>query len=259
VTHPYLDGAGRPRVLAHRGLVDAAGVAAGIAENSFAALAAAHAVGAEFIESDCHLTRDGQVVLFHDADLRRVTGDPRAVSEVDLAELEQIMASRGGAVTLEQALRAFPDTRFNIDVKADAAAEPAGRIIAPHAERVLVTSFSDRRRRVALAAARAVRPELVPATSPGSGTVARLIGAVHVPRLAGRVLRGVDAVQIPRRQGPVRVLTHRLLDAAHAAGIEVHVWTVNDPEEMAELIAMGVDGVVTDRADAAIARLRPTD
>ncbi|WP_460773931.1 glycerophosphodiester phosphodiesterase family protein [Microbacterium sp. GXF7504] len=259
MTHPYLQHTASPRILAHRGLVLPAAHATGVAENSFAALAAAHAAGAEYIESDCHLTRDGVVVLFHDEDLRRVTGDPRAVADVDHRELEQIMSSRGGAVTLEQALLSFPSTRFNIDVKSDAAAEPAGRIVAPHAERVLLTSFSDRRRRAALDAAVAVRPGLRPATSPGSTTVARLLGAVYAPRAAARLLRDVDAVQIPRRQGPVRVLTRRLIDVVHAAGAEVHVWTVNDPDEMASLVAMGVDGVVTDRADAAIARLAPGD
>ena len=85
------------------------------------------------------------MVLFHDADLSRVTGDPRPVSDVTAAELEALMAERGGLITLAQALDAFPAVRFNLDVKAAAAATPVGRIVAPHADRVLVTSFSDDR------------------------------------------------------------------------------------------------------------------
>lgn len=252
MTHAYLPPTNTIRILAHRGLVGPEQEAAGVAENSFAALAAAHAAGAAYIESDCHLTRDGHVVLFHDEDLRRVTGDPRPLREVDLPELEEIMSNRGGLATLAQALAAFPDTRFNIDVKAEDAAVPAGRIVAPAAERVLLTSFSDRRRRAALAAAGSARPDLLPATSPGSGTIVHLLAAAVSTRAVARVLRGIDAVQIPERHGALRVLTPRLLDRVHAAGVEVHVWTVNDPATMERLADLGVDGLVTDRADVAI-------
>lgn len=252
--HPYLSPE-PPRVLAHRGLVTPADAALGVAENSFAAVAAAHAAGVAYVESDCHLTADGVVILFHDDDLSRVTGDPRKIADVRLPELEELMAERGGLLTLAQALEAFPDTRFNLDVKAEAAAEPAGRLVAPHATRVLVTSFSDERRRAALAAARAAGAAVSPATSPGSRTVARLVAA-HAVGLRGivrRLLAGLDAVQIPERQGPVRVVTPGLVRAAHAAGVEVHVWTVNDPADMRRLLDLGVDGIVTDRADLALA------
>ncbi|KZE32608.1 glycerophosphodiester phosphodiesterase family protein [Microbacterium sp. T32] len=252
--HPYLSPE-PPRVLAHRGLVTPADAALGVAENSFAAVAAAHAAGVAYVESDCHLTADGVVILFHDDDLSRVTGDPRRIADVRLPELEELMAERGGLLTLAQALEAFPDTRFNLDVKAEAAAEPAGRLVAPHATRVLVTSFSDERRRAALAAARAAGAAVSPATSPGSRTVARLVAA-HAVGLRGivrRLLAGLDAVQIPERQGPVRVVTPGLVRAAHAAGVEVHVWTVNDPADMRRLLDLGVDGIVTDRADLALA------
>jgi glycerophosphoryl diester phosphodiesterase len=259
VTHPYLQHAQHPRVLAHRGLVAPDEGAAGAVENSFAALAAAHAAGATYIESDCHLTRDGQVVLFHDDDLRRVTGDPRGLRDVDLAELEDIMSGRGGLVTLAQALDAFPDTRFNLDVKAEDAAEPVGRLVASAAERVLLTSFSDRRRRAALEAARRERADLLPATSAGSATIVLLLAARMSKRLAARVLRGIDAVQIPERRGALRILSRRLISVVHAAGAEVHVWTVNDPDRMRRLSARGVDGIVTDRADLALAALTTPD
>lgn len=253
MTHPWFAGSA-PRVLAHRGLVTPDAAAHGVAENSFAAVAAAHAAGAEYIESDCHLTRDGTVVLFHDADLSRVTGDPRTLAEVDLRELEALMAERGGLITLAQALDAFPTVRFNLDVKADAAAAPLGRLVAPHAERVLVTSFSDSRRRRALAAAASTGPGIRPATSAGSATIARLLAALAArsTRAAGRVLDTVDALQVPERQARLRIVTPRLIDTAHRFGVEVHVWTVNDPPDMRRLLAMGVDGLVTDRSDAAL-------
>jgi len=252
--HPYFSAGDPPRVLAHRGLVSPDAAAQGVVENSFAAVAAAHAAGASYVESDCHLTADGTVVLFHDADLSRVTGDPRAIADVRTHELEELMSERGGLITLAQALDAFPDVRLNLDVKAEAAAEPAGRLVAPHAARVLLTSFSDERRRRALAAARAAGAEISPATSPGSATVARLLAA-RAARLTPWVralLADLDALQLPERRGPLRVVTPGLVRAAHAAGVEVHVWTVNDETDMERLLDLGVDGIVTDRADVAL-------
>lgn len=258
MTHPWFARAATPRVLAHRGLVTAEGKSHGVAENSFAAVAAAEAAGATYVESDCHLTRDGAVVLFHDDDLSRVTGDLRRVDQVTVRELEGIMAGHGGLITLAQALDTFPLLRFNLDVKASAAAVPVGREVAEHGARVLVTSFSDDRRRAALDAAAAAAPGIRPATSPGTSTIARLLGAVSMrsERMVRRALAGIDAVQVPERHGRVRIVTPRFIDLTHRADVEVHVWTVNDPVDMKRLVAMGVDGVVTDRADVALAALR---
>ncbi|WAC69010.1 glycerophosphodiester phosphodiesterase family protein [Microbacterium sp. SL75] len=252
--HPFLSRS-TPRVLAHRGLVTPDAATQGVVENSFAAVAEAHAAGADYVESDCHLTADGEVVLFHDDDLQRVAGDPRAIADVRLHEIEELMAERGGLVTLAQALEAFPEVRFNLDVKAAAAAAEVGRLVAPHTERVLITSFSDERRLDTLAATRAAGATTRPATSPGSGTIARLLAA-RALRRTGRVrgiLDDIDALQIPERQGPIRVVSRGLIRDAHAAGVEVHVWTVNDEDDMSRLLDLGVDGLVTDRADVALA------
>jgi len=257
VTHPWFERVARPRVLAHRGLVTPETARSGVAENSFAAVAAAHSAGARYVESDCHLTADGVVVLFHDDDLSRVTGDPRKIADVSSRELERLMDSRGGLITLAQALDAFPTVRFNLDVKATDAAAAVGTIVAPFADRVLVTSFSDARRRAALDAAAAAGRGIRPATSGGRATIARVLGAVSArsDRLLARALAGIDALQIPERSGRLRILTPRLIAAAHRHDVEVHVWTVNEPDDMIRLVAMGVDGIVTDRADLALAVL----
>lgn len=239
-------------MLAHRGLVDSDGATAGVVENSFAAVAAAHAAGAQFIESDCHLTSDGEVVLFHDSSLLRVTGDARLVADVTARELEALMADRGGLITLRQALESFPQTRFNIDIKADAAALPAADIIAAYADRVLVTSFSDRAR--ARAAARFAELGVRPAYSPGQSTMAKIAVAValDIRPWQKRLFHGFDALQIPESHGAVKVLTRRLLAAAHRNHTVVHVWTVNDSADMRRLLDFGVDGLVTDRIDVAL-------
>ena len=117
------------------------------------------------------MTSDGVVVLFHDDNLARVTGDPRRIADVRHAELAAIMADRGGLLTAVEALEAFPTLRFNLDVKSDGATR-LGRLIPPYADRVLITSFSDRRRRAALTAA--IERGAIPATSAGQGTVIRM-------------------------------------------------------------------------------------
>lgn len=283
--HPYFIDSARPRIFAHRGFVSPELRAAGIAENTRAAFAAAEAAGAVYLETDCHLTRDGRVVLFHDDDLVRVAGDARAVAEVTYDELAGIMSTRGGLLSLEAALAEFPGARFNIDVKAEAAADPLGRMVAPHGRRVLLTGFADAYRIRAVHAAESALGEdqpgaarrdgspasstatvnatrsgsaVLPATSPGQRGIVKTLLAVASgsQRAAARALSGFDALQIPERQGLVRVLTRRLIETAHANGVEVHIWTVNDPDRMRRLIDLGVDGIVTDRTDLAVAALR---
>ncbi|UYO98693.1 glycerophosphodiester phosphodiesterase family protein [Microbacterium sp. M28] len=254
MTHPYFLGSQHPRVLAHRGLAST-DEDSSVWENTAAAFAAAHAAGAEYIETDCRVTADGDVVLFHDETLERLLGDPRPVSDVRTFELADLLAPHGGLLTVAEALTGFPEIRFNIDVKADAAAGPLGPIIAPHAHRVLVTSFSDARRRRAVDAVLAAGAEQRPATSAGRDTIMALRALSALRLSPARVLRDVDAVQIPERRGPIRVFAASLVRAAHRVGVEVHVWTVNDPEDMRRLVAAGADGIVTDRADVALKAL----
>lgn len=255
MTHPYFTKARHPRILAHRGLRTAQGEDSHVWENTAAAFAAAHAAGAEYVETDCRVTADGDVVLFHDETLSRLLGDDRRVDEVRTTELAELLAPHGGLLTVSEMLEMFPETRFNIDVKTDAAAAPLGRVIAPHTHRVLLTSFSDARRRRAVQAVLDAGARMRPATSAGRSSMIlmRLLTALRLSPI--RILRDLDALQIPERYGPVRVLTPALIRAAHRHDVEVHVWTINDPDDMRRLIASGVDGIVTDRADTALSAI----
>lgn len=255
MTHPYFEKARHPRVLAHRGLITTAGGDSGVWENSAAAFAAAHAAGAEYIETDCQVTADGDVVLFHDSTLERLVGDTRPIRTVRTRELALIFADHGGLLTVGDALSAFPSTRFNIDVKTAEAAEPLGPILVDHTHRVLITSFSDANRRATIASALRAGAELRPATSGGSRTIAALRALSSLRLSPARTLRDIDALQIPERHGVLTVLTPSLLRAAHRRGVEVHVWTVNDADSMRRLVDTGVDGIVTDRADLALATI----
>lgn len=255
MTHPYFAKTRHPRVLAHRGLITAAGEDSGVWENSAIAFSEAHAAGAEYIETDCQVTADGDVVLFHDSTLTRLVGDPRHVHEVRTRELRSMFADHGGLLTVEEALASFPTSRFNIDVKTAAAAAPLGTVLADHTHRVLLASFSDANRAATVASVLRAGASLRPATSGGMRAIAAVRALSSVRLSPARQLRDIDALQIPERHGRVRVLTPALLRAAHRHGVEVHVWTVNEPEQMRRLVALGVDGIVSDRADVAVSTL----
>ncbi len=207
--------------------------------------------GAHYLETDVHVSRDGVAVLSHDPDLRRLAGSSRSVAELTTAELAAVdLGHDQGFCTLQQALEAFPDVRFNIDVKIAGAIEPTVRVVRETGalDRVLVGSFDEQRRSQAVGALPGV------ATSASSRLVFKAFAAMRA-RLAGatrRILAAVDAVQVPERFRGIRIVSPASVRAFHAAGVEVHVWTVNDPDTMHRLLDWGVDGIVTDRADLAI-------
>lgn len=234
-----------PRVIAHRGLATEA------PENTLLAFLHALSVGAHYLETDVHATADGIAVLAHDPDLRRVAGRPEPVEQFTLAQLQTVDLGHGQTFpTLAEALDAFPEARFNIDVKSAAAVQPTIAAIraADAQRRVLVTSFSERRRR---AVARGL-PGAVSSASAPRFAVALVAAKLGLGPLVRLVLRGLVAVQVPERAMRMRVTTPRVLSAMHRAGVEVHVWTINSPTRMRELLDLGADGIVTDRADFAM-------
>lgn len=239
----------RPRVFAHRGLaVDAP-------ENTLLAFARAVAAGAEYIETDVHASSDGFSVVAHDPDLSRVAGTKSTVESLSMAELRGVdLGFDQGFCSLAEALDTFADTRFNIDIKVAAAIAPTVKAIrkANATSRVLVTSFSDKRR------LGAVRELPGVATSASARTFATALVAARAgnSRLTARALRGVSAVQVPERALGISVTTRRMIERLHAAGVEVHIWTINDPARMRNLLELGVDGLVTDRADLALEVVR---
>ncbi|SEC27124.1 glycerophosphoryl diester phosphodiesterase [Paramicrobacterium humi] len=238
MTEPFLPPRDRVRIFAHRGLATHA------RENTLPAFRAALDAGADYLETDVHATLDGACVINHDPALV-VAGLTRRIAESTLDEL----SSGERMPLLEDALREFPDAKFNIDVKAFAAVEPAVAAIraAGASHRVLVTSFDESTR----AAVTAQLPAA--ATSASSKLVIAALPWLYLglPTLVRAALRGVDAVQLPERRGPLRLISRRTVRTFHRAGVEVHVWTVNDERDMRRLVALGVDGLVTDRCDLA--------
>ncbi|WP_395243153.1 glycerophosphodiester phosphodiesterase family protein [Agromyces sp. MMS24-K17] len=189
---------GGPRVLAHRGL------ALDAPENTLRAFEAAARAGAAYIETDVHRSRDGVAIVSHDPTLDRVAGRPGRVGDLSTGELAAIDLGGGGFPTLVEALDAFPAIRFNIDVKEEAAADATVAAVraAGASDRVLLTSFDERRRRRLAALLPGV------ATSVGSfGVVRAVLAAPLGGRAVARAVAGAVALQVPERQGPVRVVS----------------------------------------------------
>ena len=226
-------------------------------ENTMVAFQGTADLGYRYIETDVHVSRDGRVVVFHDDRLERLTDGTGKVWDRDWDDLRSLDAAhrfdpdrgfplRGtgvGIPLLEEALAAFPDCLFNLDLKQagieEAVAAEAARLDAE--ERVLVGAFRDRRvRRFRRASGGRV------ATAAGPAEVLAAMAAARRQRPASGP---ADAYQVPPSAGGIAVVGPRFVEAAHAGGKQVHVWTINDPAEMHRLLDLGVDGIVTDRPD----------
>ena len=231
---PFLD-LPRPHAFAHRG------GAAHAPENSWTAFEHAVKLGYSYLETDARATGDSRLVAFHDRDLDRVTGAPGPVSARTYAEISALRVAGSEPVPLiEDLLGAWPDVRFNIDLKDEPGiALLAGVLRRTGAwDRVCVTSFSGRRLRAARG--RFDRPVCM-ATSPA------VIAAVRYARHgSGNLGRRLADRQVRCAQVPERVASAGFVRRAHALGLDVHVWTVNDRAAMARLLDQGVDGVMTD-------------
>ena len=269
----FLDHPG-PLAFAHRG------GAAHAPENSWRAFEHAVGLGYEYLETDVQATADGVLIAFHDRTLDRVTGQPGRVCRLPL---RQIAGARIGGTepipVLEDVLGAWPDVRFNIDVKDAPAIGPLARVLRRTSawDRVCVVSFSASRLRatrraldrpVCMAASplgtamvRLGRPLASPGPRgphrdgfrrrPVAGPMAAAARRPGVPGavagqperpLAERLARAdVRCVQVP-----APVATPSFIARAHQLGLQVHVWTVNDRPTMEGLLDLGVDGIMTD-------------
>jgi glycerophosphoryl diester phosphodiesterase len=234
-----------PRVIAHRGL------ALTSAENTLGAFQAALDSGADILETDVHLSKDGVVVVAHDPDLTRVAKRPGLVSDFTHQQLAEMDLGFGeGFPSLDELLTAFPDAKFNIDLKTPTAVEPfADTIRNSGAEgRILATSFDEPTRQAAIK----LLPDVVSGTFKAMVIRARMLSLFGLPVDNWRMPPEIVAFQIPPAMYGIALVTPSMIRLAKRKGLEVHVWTINDPDDMRRLWSMGVNGIVTDRADLAV-------
>jgi glycerophosphoryl diester phosphodiesterase len=247
---------GKHLVFAHRG-------GAGLApENTLAAFDKGLACGADGVECDVHLSRDGVPVIIHDATLDRTTNASGPVSALTAAELARMDAGyhftqngaypfRGqgiGVSPLEDLLRRHRVPTI-IELKQDgpelarAVAAVVRRTDA--VDRVCVGSFHRR----AICTIRAEAPEIATSACEYEARLTLYKSWFRLPAL-GR--RPYIAFQVPERAGSMRVVSPSFVRRVHAEGASVQVWVVDDPADIERLFAWGIDGVISDRPDVAV-------
>jgi glycerophosphoryl diester phosphodiesterase len=254
MAHPYFSP--EPMVLAHRG------ASAYAPDHTLDAIRIAVEQGADAIEADVHLTRDGHIVLHHGGDLSENTDGSGPLGQFTLDEVRNFVAGfqwsadegatfpyRGQGqrvTTLREALEAFPDLRFNLDIKERRAARATRRLIDEYdaSERVLLAAFYSWQR----------APALRGYSGPRSITTEQMAAflLLHWLRLDGLWGAKIDALQLPETHWGLRVVTPRLVERAHALGMRVHVWTVDSESDMDRLLDWGVDGIITKKPDLAV-------
>ena len=256
-SHAFFHGLKAPLHIAHRGGALLA------PENTLAAFhPALERHGTQMLETDVHLTRDGEVVLFHDATLERCTDGAGPLAALTLAELQRLDAGhtytpdggrtwpfRGRGVripTLREALRAFPTLRFNIELKPD----------VPGAEDVFLRVLREEGAlgRVCVGSERDAVGERLARAAPEachfypSDALATFVLAVKAGERPPEEPR-YTVLDMPLFFGDVRLVDAALVEAVAAHGKWLNVWTVDAPEEMRRLVAEGVGGIMTDRPD----------
>ncbi len=252
--------------------------------STLAAIEHALTVGASGIELDVHATKDRHVVVCHDATIERTTNDQGSIAEMTLEELRHVDNAywfidgdvvtpgrpdeeyryrgrapadrRFGVVTLEEVAMAFPGVLLNLDIKGTSPlVEPYEELLANEiarldlVDRVIVASFHDS----AIQSFRRYAPG-VPTSAATEETASFYFSLGSVP-----VVPPVAAFQVPARYGTIDVVTESFVGAAHAAGVAVHVWTINDVDEMQRLVDLGVDGLISDRPSVLAGVLREQD
>jgi glycerophosphoryl diester phosphodiesterase len=257
---PFLD-VDPPVLFAHRG------GSAAWPENTLLAFEEALALGVRYLETDVHLTKDGILVAHHDDRVDRTTNGTGFVADFTYDELSRLDAGfrftrdggqtypcRGKGITIPTLLSVFAlsrNARLNVEIK------PRGRdavrrfweLIDANGlhERVLVAAEND----VQVKRFRRISKETV-ATSAGRRETIRFLVAVRLG-IERFVAFPFDALQVPVSSLGVTIVDHAFVLAAHRKGIQVHVWTIDEPHEMRRLLNLGVDGIMSDHPDRLVA------
>jgi glycerophosphoryl diester phosphodiesterase len=205
------------------------------------AFEAAVRLGYQYLETDVHTTADGVLVVFHDDDLSPVSDASGLIADLPYSEVRQARVGGEPIPLLADILDAFPHARINIDAKHDlcvpALIEAVDRARAH--DRVCIGTFCNGRahRLQRLTGGRVC-------TWMGRGQILRLRLAGLSARIPGRF---APCAQVPIRQGLLPLVDARFVRGAHERGVAVHVWTIDDADEMTRLLDLGVDGIFSDR------------
>ncbi len=227
-----------PLAIAHRG------GAWESAENSAEAFEAAYRTGFRYFETDVRATSDGVALAFHDAHLERLTGIEALIRETPWAAVRQArIHGHAEILRLDELLTAYPDVVFNIDIKEAAAVGPFVEVLrrTGAGDRVVVASFSHRRM---TAVREALGPRQATSLSPREVFGVRMAADGRTTRF---LPRWAACAQVPEFFGGRPLVDGDFVGLCHDLGLQVHVWTVDQPAAVDRLLDLGVDGIMTDR------------
>lgn len=202
------------------------------------------------METDVHSTRDGVVVAIHDPDLSRTSERAGLIRDLTWSQLSavRLTGTDEPVPRLDDLLAAWPEIRWNIDAKHESVVGPLIETIhrCGVLDRICATSFSDRR---LARLRRACGPDLCTGMGPASTGALRLASVLggRAPTAIAARMGAFGAAQVPVRHGRVTIVDPRFVATSHRLGVQVHVWTIDDPAVMGNLLDMGVDGIMTDR------------
>ena len=258
----YYDNISRPLVIAHQGGDDL------WPGDTLFAFEKAVEIGADVLEMDAHLTRDGQIVLMHDEAVDRTTDGTGLIEDLSLEEIRQLDAAyrwsnddgktfpyRGQGIqvpTLEELFQKFPEMRYVIEIKLtqNPIDKPLCDLIRKHnmQEKVMIASFHDE----AMQNFRITCPEVATSASRGEVTQFVLLGKIFLSGLIAPQYQSIQPPYDPEESMNIPIMTERFIREAHAKNIRVEPWTVDDPGLMRQYVAWGIDGIITDRPDLMI-------
>jgi len=225
-------------------------------------------IGADVLEMDAHITKDGQIVLMHDETVDDTTDGTGLIEDMTLEELQKLDAAydwsndggqtfpyRGQGITvptLEELFQKFPQMRYTIEIKktTNPIDQPLCDLILQYKmqDKVLVASFQDE----TMSTFRQTCPNVATSGSRGEVTNFVLIGKVFMSGWYSPQFQSLQVPWEPKESKNIPIMTARFIRESHAKGIAVEPWTVDDPELMKKYIEWGVDGIITDRPDIMI-------
>lgn len=258
----YYADVSRPLVIAHQGGDDL------WPGDTLFAFEKAVEIGADVLEMDAHLTRDGQIVLMHDEAVDRTTDSTGLIEDLTLEEIRQLDAAyrwsnddgktfpyRGQGIqvpTLEELFQRFPEMRYVIEIKLtqNPIDKPLCDLIRKHnmQEKVMIASFHDE----AMQNFRITCPEVATSASRGEVTQFVLLGKIFLSGLIAPQYQSIQPPYDPEESMNIPIMTERFIREAHAKNIRVEPWTVDDPGLMRQYVEWGIDGIITDRPDLMI-------
>ena len=205
-------------------------------ENSFEAFNSVIEMGFNYIETDLRMTLDGEIIAFHDEDLKRLFRKDLKVQDLTYKEIDTLFGEQNcNLISLRDSLSQFPDIKFNIDLKSKSVVKKSIEIVKE------LKAFD----RVCFASFNSAYTQEVLNTNPNANVSMGLKDVAYF-KFFSHLNKKANILQIPLRWKGIKILNKSLIERAKKKRLLIHVWTINDRNVICDLIKAGINGIVTD-------------